>query len=151
MATAPCDCPKTTMWRTRSSTAQLSSPRLDTPLTTGTPPLHASFLLLPVYFTRRALSISLWCPNFIALKMQAVSSGDEKEPLKWGKTSDSALIAVLSRFFSPTLNLFCPCCCPFSWLHHPEAIALCVCGCGCMNNASQGNRNKANSCSALIQ
>lgn len=59
MATAPCDCPKTTMWRTRSSTAQLSSPRLDTPLTTGTPPLHP-----PFFFYLFTLQGELWASPF---------------------------------------------------------------------------------------
>lgn len=126
-AAPPCDCPRTTMWRTKSSTAQLSSPPLDTPLTAGTS--HTSIFSFSLSddkslerekWKRKALSISLWSHDFFALKPLTTLSTDERRTFELrSNLRDYPYPFFFSCSFTPSLNPF------FAWSTLAASLSAC--------------------------
>lgn len=130
MVTPNCDCHRTTMWRTRSSTAQQSSPPLDMGLIAGVY-FHLGLILMALFdkiletekkikwkegFERLSSGLlQPWIAQINQLMKMTLRScfSDYLHPSSF---------LCLAPFFEP--NFFVPVCCHFfSWLHHLAAWA----------------------------
>lgn len=115
MVTPNCDCHRTTMWRTKSSTARQSSPPLDMGLIAGTY-FHLRLILMALFDKileiKKNVKGKFWAPHF---SQHYWGPGLHKIiswwKWLWGHATVTSFIPLPFCVHHSSLNLFCLCTC----------------------------------------